>query len=580
MAAAAVILVAMAGIAAWLMTRAPAAAPPSIVRLRVALPENLSVWLGRGSSVAISPDSTRIVFVGSSGGGTQLYVRALDREEITPIAGTEAATDPFFSPDGEWVGFGAGGKLKKVSLRTGIVATIADAANIRGEAWGDDDSILFTPSGSASIWRVPASGGKPAPLTETHEGELSHRWPQLLPGSRSVLFTIWNDTGFEGGRIAVQSLDTGERKVLVQGGGYGRVIPVDGARGYLLYAQDEGMLAAPFDLQRLELTAPPVPVFNGVLTNLSGGAHASLSPGGLLAYLPGNSDEVDKTLVWVDRRGATTDAATIHGLSFTYRLSPDGTRLVRMNSQGPDRDVWIDDLERSIATRVTFGGIHGSPLWTPDGRRIVYSVGTPNSSLFWKSADGTGTEERLTDGQHLQLAMSISPDGKFLSYTDYDPVTTADIWILPLEGDRTPRRYLQTSFSEGYGMISPDGRLMAFQSNESGRFEIYLMRFPEGGAKTRVSNEGGYAPRWNPRGGELFYNTETGVAAVTVGSAPALQAGAPRLLFKGTYVGAGDVSKDGTRFLMVKSADQESSPRTISIVLNWLDELKSKVPLK
>lgn len=243
--------------------------------------------------------------------------------------------------------------------------------------------------------------------TTLRQGELSHRWPHVLPGGKAVLFTIWNDIGWEPARVAVQPLDGSERRMLIEGGGYGRYVPTgpDGA-GHLVYARAEGLMAAPFSLERLEVTGPSVPVLEGVITNLSGGAHFSVSSNGTLAYLPGTMGEVERTLVWVDRQGGAQPLATIRGMSLTFRLSPDGTRLVRINSEGPSQDIWIHDLLRGASSRVTFGKDIQNAMWTPDGTRVTYGSGLPTRNLFWKRADGTGPEERLTTSPNNQFASS------------------------------------------------------------------------------------------------------------------------------------------------------------------------------
>lgn len=574
-AALAIGVAAWAGWSAW--SNKPAPAAPR--RLMVDIPADSNIWLGRGSSVALSPQGDRVAYVVSSGAARRLYLRALDRFESTPLSGTEGASNPFFSPNGQWIGFTADGKLKKIAIDGGRAVTICDAPNLRGEAWGGDDVILLTPNGATGLWRVPAAGDTPEQVTRPGEGELSHRWPQVLPDARTVLYTIWNDAGFDAARIAVATLGSPEQRVIVQGGGYGRIAPIDARRGYLVYARPDGLLAAPIDLQSLALTGPAVPVIDGVVTNLSGGAHFTISIDGTLAYMPGNLTEVDKDLVAVDRAGREQPVATISGLSFAYRLSPDGRRLARVNTQGSDRDVWIDDLQRRTATRLTFGGHHFNPLWTPDGQRIIYAAGLPQSNLYWKPADGTGAEERLTTTAHAQIAASVSPDGRLLTFVEFDPLRTADIWTLTLDGTRRPQPFLQTPFSEGNPMISPDGRWLAFQSNESGRFEVYVSPFPDGGAKFRVSENGGFDPLWSRDGRELFYRFDDQMFAVSIEKTRQLTTGAPRVLFRGVYQGDGDVTLDG-RFLLIKPTEQEAAPRSIAVVLNWFDELASKVPMK
>jgi serine/threonine-protein kinase len=549
------------------------------MRVAVPLPAATTIALSRGSALAVSPDGKTLVYSAISSGQAQLYFRPFDRQEATAIAGTDGASDPFFSPDGQWVGFFADGKLKKVSTSGGRPLIVAEAPNPRGEAWGPDDTIYFTPRNNAGVWAVPASGGAPREVTKVVQGELSHRWPQILPGGKAVLFTIWNDTGFDGGTVAVQTLPEGERRVLVRGGGYPRYVGPDAAgRGYLVYAQADGLLAAPFDLDRLALTGPAVPVLDNVITNLSGGAHVAFARDGTMAYLPGVLGELERTLIWVDRQGAVTQAAQIRAMSMSYRLSPDGKRIVRHNVAGTDRDLWIEDLDRGTSTRFTFGGSHFGGVWTPDGQWIAYSSGFPAMNLYRKRVDGSGAEERLTTSPNTQIAGGWTADGATLAFMENDPVSGTDIWTVAMEGDRTPRPFIKTPFIERSPAISPDGKWLAYQSNESGRFEVYVVAFPQGDRKRQISTDGGFSPMWARNGRELFYQTGTALMATSVTTQPEFVAERGRVIFKGRYEGTFDISPDDQRFLLLKSLTQEASSTQVNLGLNWFEELKRLLP--
>ena len=360
--------------------------PPSArvpTRLSATSPAKIPLVLGRGSAVTISPDGRTIVFVAGAEGRTALYVRSLEQFDSTALPGTDGAANPFFSPDGQWVGFFAGGKLKKVALTGGQPVTVCDAPSARGEAWSRDDMIFLTPSSASGVWRVAAAGGKPEEVTKRQEAEFSHRWPQVTPDGRGLIFTVWNDTGFDGARIVAQSLVTGERRQLVAGGSYARLLLAEApARtGYLVYARASGLVAATFDAERLQLTGPPVPILDGVVTNLSGGAHFSLSNDGALAYIAGGLTESERHVATVDRSGAARPLATIRGMSLFFQMSQDGKRLARSNPSGPNRDIWVHDLERSTATRLTYRDNSSYPIWTPDGTRVVFSSGLPDPNL-------------------------------------------------------------------------------------------------------------------------------------------------------------------------------------------------------
>jgi len=551
-----------------------------LTRLHAELPPKTTLSLGRGSAVALSPDGSTLVFVAAVAGQPQLFARTLDRFDSTPLPGTEGAANPFFSPDGKWVGFFAGGRLKKIALSGGQPVTLCDAPNGRGETWSTDDSIYFTPTAGSAVWRVSAMGGTPEEVTKRQKGEFSHRWPHVLPDGKTILFTVWNDTGFETGQVVAQSLTTGERRTLFTGGSYVRYLPIPerAGAGYLVYARASGLLAAPFDIGRLQLTAPPVPALDGLVTNLSGGAHFSLSSSGALTYIAGGLAEAARVIAVVDRNGTARTLATIRGMSLYYQVSPDGKRLVRSNPAGPNRDIWIHDLERDTATRLTYGDNSSRPIWSPDGKRIAFSAGLPDANIYWKAADGTGNMERLTTSPHTQFAGAFSPDGKLLVYVENDPASGSDIWVLPLEGDRTPRPFLETSFVESEPALSPDGHWLAYQSNESGRFEIYVQPFPSSGRKFQISTEGGGIAQWSRNGHEIFYRNQNRMMAVTVrpGASSELEVEKPRVLFEGSYETVFSITPDD-RFVMIRNLMEEFAPAEVNVVLGWIDELRRTV---
>jgi Tol biopolymer transport system component len=565
--------------------RSLAPAAKGLTRLQAELPAKTTLSLGRGSAVAVSPDGSTVVFVATAGGQPQLFARALDRFESALLPGTDGATNPFFSPDGKWVGFFAGGRLKKVALSGGQPVTVCDAPNARGESWSADDFIYFTPTSGSAVWRVSAMGGTPAEITKRQQGELSHRWPHILPDGKTILFAVWNDTGFEGAQIVAQSLATGERRTLLTGGSYPRYLPsADGTNaGYLVYARASGLLAAPFDTGRLQLTASPVPILDGVVTNLSGGAHFAFSTSGSLTYIAGGLAEAARVIALVDRNGTARTLMTIPGMSLYYQVSPDGKRLVRSNPAGPDRDIWIHDLQRGTATRLTYGDNSSRPIWTADGKRIAFSAGLPDPNIFWKAADGTGSMERLTTSPNTQFAGAFAPDGKLLVYVENNPASGSDIWILPLEGDRTPRPFLKTPFVEGEVALSPDGHWLAYQSNESGRFEIYLQPFPSGGRRFQISTDGGGTAQWSRNGREIFYRNQNRMMAVAVrpgaSAAPStleLEVEKPRVLFEGGYETVFSLTPDD-RFVLIRNVMEEFTPTAVHVVLGWVDELRRAV---
>jgi serine/threonine protein kinase len=586
--AVAVVLSVVIGIAVWTLKPKPVPEQQPVSRAVIALPPSTALLGGNSDSVSLSPDGSHLAYVASGTGGIQqLYSRAMNALEASPLAGTEGAFSPFFSPDGQWIGFFSGGKLMKISVSGGAALTLCSVPDGRGASWGPNDTIVFSPSaGALGLQKVPSAGGEPQPFTALQQGETSHRWPQFLPGGKTVLFTIGTGLSYDDAAIAVQRLDSSERKVLLRGGANARYVPT----GHLVYYRAGTMMAVPFDPERLELTGAPAPVVEAVLGDInSGAAQFTLSNRGSLAYVSGGAQSANVNLVWVDRHGiAQVLPAPLHEYRYP-RLSPDGRQVV----VGIGNDIWIYDLPRDTLTRFTFDGnislANIAAFWTRDGKRVVFTSpkGGGADNLFWKPADGSGPEERLTTGPYQQRIGTFSPDGRAMIYTMADPKTGNDLWVMPLDGDRKPRVFLQTRFSESSGQISPDGRWVAYGSDESGRMEVYVRPFPGPGGKWQVSTDGGSEMVWSPKGNELFYRTgarREKMMAVDVQTQPIFTAGKPRLLFEGPYIaatggggaGAGatySVSPDGQRFLMTKAPDQRQAALTqINVVLNWFEE--------
>jgi eukaryotic-like serine/threonine-protein kinase len=556
---------------------------PLPVRTTINLPADTVLALGRGSAVALSPDGQTLVFTATSKGRTELYARPLNSFEARVLPGTEGATNPFFSMDGRWVAFFSGGKLKKVSLDGGAPVMIADALNPRGEVWGADDTIYVTPSNNTGISRLGATGGKLEPVTTLREGELSHRWPALLPDGRSMLFAVWNDNGWEPSRITARAVDGRTSSIVEAGGGYPRYIRDHGERGYLVYARSEGLLAAPFDERTLALTGQAVPLVDGVITNLSGGAHFDLSPSGVLAYVPGAFRESVRDLTWVTRDGKAEPPRAIPGLTRTWKLSPDGTRVSRNNANRAG-EVWVEELATGRSHRVTEAevGSNFNGLWSGDGKAIFYARGMGNSDIFRRSADGTGPEDALVRSQRPKGPMAASPDGRWLIFYEIDPITSFDMWMLELPAPGapapTPRVFVNTKSNEGTPSFSPNSKWLAYQSNDTGRYEIYVRSFPDGEQVLRVTHDGGLSPVWAPSGNELFYRDLAGnMQVVSFTATPTPTFGKPTFLFdaRGYESGFG-VSPDGKRLLMMPLIASEQSATQVHVVLNLLSELRQK----
>jgi Tol biopolymer transport system component len=570
----------VSGLAVWNLKPSP---PRPVTRTVITLPPGQRLAVTDQPAVALSPDETQLVYVAIQGSVQQLYLRAMDSLEDRPIPGTAGAVNPFFSPDGQWVGFFADGKLKKVSVSGGAALTIGDAVQPRGASWGSQGMIAFAPAAVSALQQVSDAGGTPQPLTRFEKGELSHRWPEFLPGAKAVLFTAAaTAVNWANAHVAVQSVGTGEQRNLIAGGTHPRYA----ASGHLIYAQEGSLMAVPFDPQRLAATGGAVPVVEGVLqSSVTGGAQYSFSATGTLVYIPGSVQRNQSKLAWVNRNGAEQPVAAPARAYQFPRLSPDGRR-VTVGITEQESQVWLDDLSRETLTRFTFEASgSNTAVWTPDGKRIAFqSIREAPPSIYWQRADGSGGLERLTTSQYNRFPVSFSPDGQLLAFVEISPTTGYDIWVLRLS-DRKAEPFLRTPFNESVPRFSPDGRWLAYISNESGRFEVYVQPYPGPGGKWQISTEGGTEPAWNRNGGELFYRSGDRMMAVDIATQPSFAVGKPRVLFEGRYEPTPatspnyDVSPDGQRFLMLKPAEAlEGAPTQINVVLNWFEELKRRVP--
>ncbi|MFY9529704.1 MAG: protein kinase [Candidatus Acidiferrales bacterium] len=578
------LVAAITGVAVWNLKPSPSPPPKPVSRFTITLPPSQRLaGLESGPAVALSPDGTHLVYVAAQGGTQQLYLRAMDSLEARPIPDTEGAINPFFSPDGQWVGFFADQKLKKVSVSGGAALTLGDATLPRGPSWSSHGMIAFAPTNVSVLQQVSDAGGTPQPLTRLEKGDVSQRWPEFLPGGKAVLFATGPSAiNFTNAQVAVQSLGTGERRNLIQGGTYPRYA----SSGHLLYTQGGSLMAVPFDPQRLAVTGAAVPVLEGVLqSSSSGAAQYSLSATGSLVYVAGGVQAEQRRLVWVSRNGAEQPlAAPVHAY-VNPRLSPDGRRVAVVIAE-QETQVWLYDLSRETLTRFTFeGNTNLNPAWTLDGKRIAFNSNKEGPrNVFWQLADGSGGLERLTTSEYPHVPSSWSPDGQLLAFIEVNPTTGLDIWVLRL-GDRKAQPFLRTRFNETSPRFSPDGRWLAYISDESGRYEIYVQPYPGPGGKWQISTEGGTEPVWNPNGRELFYRSGDKMMAVDIASQPSFAAGTPRMLFEGQYEPTPattpnyDSPPDGQRFLMLKPVEQaQAAPTQMNVVLNWFEELKRRVP--
>jgi serine/threonine-protein kinase len=572
-----------AGATVWKLLHPTASIPKPLVRFNLDLPPGHqfgSLWLLKA---AISPDGRLLAYAADSAGSSLLYLRPLDQLKATPLADTDGAFNPFFSPDGKWIGFFIAGKLKKISIDGGTVLTICDAPSGTGASWTPDNTIIFAPSFNTGLVRVSADGGVPQSLPELDHTrkEASHGLPQVLPDGQSIIFTIESSgRSFNEATIVVQALTTGERRVLVKGGTCGRYVPT----GHLLYARSNSLLAVPFDLKSLAVTGTAVEVLAGIVLNQERGAsHFACSGNGTLIYLPGGEDIELNELVFVDRSGKHQRISQRPATYYRLSLATDRRRMAVQISAAND-DIWLVDMERDTQTRLTFEAENLAPIWMADGRKIVFSSDRDSEfNLYTTPADGSGTVERLTTSEASQRPTSCAPNGRLLAFDQQSVETGWDIWLLPLEGERKPRPFRKTAFDELGARFSPDGRWLAYVSNESGQFDVYVQPLFGSSTKWQISVNGGYSPRWSRGGREIVYRNGDKMMAVEVSTEPTFKAGRPHLLFEGKYSNPGvfgdfyDVTPDGERFVMIKPGELNRLTR-MSAVLNWFEELKRLVP--
>jgi serine/threonine-protein kinase len=472
------------------------------------------------------------------------------------------------------VGFYGRGKLEKVPVAGGVPVALCDAPNPWGASWGDSDVILFAPATATGLSRVSAAGGEPVVVTtpDPSAGEISHRWPEFLPGGKAALFTIWTGSS-QSARIAVLDVETSKHRILLENASFARYLPT----GYLVYVREGRVEAAPFDPERLEIEGPPARLSMEVMTLTAfGTAHFSMSRDGALAYVPG-ANAPQRTLVWVERNGASRPLTEIRSDYEHPRLSPDGRRIAVTTWEEGAR-ISIYDLEREAITRLS--GPEGyQPIWTPDGRSVTYR--SAPFDLVSRPADGSGAIEKLASLTGAGEPSSWSPDGSVLAFTDAHPSSGPDIWVLSRAGGQPPRPLIQTNAAEAGGSFSPDGRWIAYDSKESGRLEVYVQPFPGPGGRWQISTEGGRQAHWAEDGREIFYRSGDKMMAVGVETEPSFRVSRPKVLFEGSYAGGVeafgspnyDVTPDGQRFLMIRT-EQESAPTRIHVVLNWAEELE------
>jgi serine/threonine-protein kinase len=568
--------------APWQTT--PPADPP--IQLRVELGPETSLFADYGAATIISPQGDRIVYV--EGGGTlprNIYLRNLDQLEPRVISGSEEGYHPFFSPDGQWVGFVTREKLKKVSAFGGTPISLADISLSRGASWGPDGTIVFAPSPSSGLMRMPAAGGEPEALTELDEssGETTHRWPHYLPGGKALLFTVHDaGVGFDDARIELLEIESGQRKILHRGGSYARYVPT----GHVVFVRESTLYAMPFDLDRLEVSGTPFPVLEGITSNpVHGSAQFDFSNTGIFVYSSGSSVNRMAKVMGLEQDGKAVPLLNDVVEYYAPRYAPDGERLAVSVGAFDDADIWVVDLRRGTRTRLTFSDkSEWRPIWSADGISVAFASarnGIPN--IYSKPADGSSEAVQLTDSQNVQVPTSWSSDGRYILFSELSSDNGWDLHYLDIQEGET-RPLIETKFHQVSAVFSPDGKWTAYMSNDSGRMEVYVRPFPGPGGKWQISTAGGNWPRWSADGKEIFYRSaDDKLMSVPVNATGGgFTAGNPELLvdvsdYLTEFFGSYDVVPGTRRFVVLEASENQGDApdrSKVNIVLNWFQQLE------
>jgi Tol biopolymer transport system component/tRNA A-37 threonylcarbamoyl transferase component Bud32 len=543
-------------------------------RFLIALSEPMSETDG---VLVISRDGRRVAYAAGPAGRQQLFIREIDQFASTAIPETEGVVSAAFAPDGQSIAFVAARKLRTVSLSGGTPLTLRDRVDGAGLNWTADQSILYNPGTATGIWRIPTAGGEAVPVTQPGPKDNEQRFPEVLPNGNGLLFSALG--GVTDDQVYVESLRTHERRALVKG-----FAPHYLPTGHLVFVQAGTLFAVRFDAERFETKGAPVTLLEGIRQARSGQPLISYSDVGSIVYLPTSVEAGSNALVWVDRAGIEEPAGASGRPYAQPRLAPDRRRLVT-SLRGNTEDLWLIDLMRGTSSRLTAESNTSFPVWTPDGQRLTLASAKEGSySIYWQPVDGSAPDERLLSGNWPNYPFSWSPDGKVLAFVSINPTTLQDIRVLSVDQKGASKPFLETQFREGAPAFSPDGKWIAYVSDESGRFEIYVRPFPGPGEKWPISLEGGNEPVWPRNGRELFYRAGDTMMAVDVQTTPTFSAGKPRKLFERAYERSlalwanYDASPDGQRLLMVRQENASAQATHINVVLNWLEELKQKLP--
>jgi Tol biopolymer transport system component len=577
--------------ASWVGPRSPDRTALPLQQFDIELRSDGVLATDVGNEVVLSPDGARLVFVSrTSDGRTHLNARRLDQSRVVPLAGTDGARGPFMSPDGQWVGFWAEGKLKKTAVDGGSPVVLCNATDLLGASWGDDDTIVAAFGTSGKLWRIRAEGGMPDVAIDLSADSMWVRWPQILPGSQFVLYTASGGGGADRGTIEVQSIRGGNRKILVRGGTFGRFLD----SGHLAYVNQGTVYAVAFDAVALTTHGTAVPLVDNVsYSPLFGYAQLDASRTGALVYRKGA--ESDLSIVeWIDRSGNATPFLLQPGRYGWLRLSPDGSRLaVTATESGLSRISIYDAKTHELSGITKVPRDYTGLTWSPIGDVLLFGGG---SGMGWLRPGGLDDATILTNVHTSQTPWSIAPGGGRLAYYEKNAETGFDLWSVGVTAKEdhvvlgSPEPFLRTPAYEVYPSFSPDGRWITYASNESGAWEIYVRRFPDGGSKQRISRSGGTVSRWSPNRRELLYRTDAQQIMVVTYKADAgsFIADSPRPWSRAVLADSGvlpnfDVAPDGERVLALLPATPAEDRQTanhVTLMFGFFDDVRRRVPAR
>lgn len=564
---------------AWIIFRQPDS-DTIISRFMLDIGDDKVLDISAYPALSISHDGTMIVYKANN----RFYLRRMNTLESTPIEGIENGSSPFFSPDDKWLGYFRNGKLEKISVTGGTPIVLAESQDNRGGTWGKNGEIVFSPFAVTELKMVSGVGGPAKSITkiDSAQNERTHRWPSFMPDGRHVLFTVGlisSPDYYENARIDVVDIETGDRKTVFRGASNAKYIET----GHLFFSRSGILYIVPFDADKLEVTGQPVPVVQGVYSETTTGiTNYVVSDNGTLVYLPGAVEGESRKIVKISLKGETT---VIDSGSHPYiepKLSPDNKKIAVVIRDGENFDIWIFNIATRTLNKLTFGGLNRTPVWSPDGKTIAFFRRTKDgkTGIFVKPSDGSGDEKMIYDAVDIRVYLNHwSRDGKFLLVDNLTKNSQSDMLVIPLTGDKTPWKYLDTPRDEYESSLSPNGKWVSYLSDEAGSYQIYVRSFPEKEGKWQISNDVAEEPRWSPDGKILYYRKSSQIMAVPVTTDNTFSAGVPVVILKSfpaQNVDSGisyDITSDGQYFVTTQPA-KGVSYKNISVVLNWTDEIR------